>query len=646
MKIALVGSPNVGKSVIFHHLTGKYVTVSNYPGTTVEVTWGQFKWGEEKVEVVDTPGIYSLFPISGEEKVTRDLLFTEEPDLILHIVDGKNIQRMLPITIQLLEAEFRVILVVNMMDEVRRCGIQLDCNKLSKLIGIPVIPTVSIKKEGILELKRVIGEWILGMESWSNSKILLNYPGEIKLNIQRISGMLRGKYSFSNQSMTLFVLQQDGEMLKVVQKTENQRTYDRINTILEKRMTGDKRSVAYAITMTRQRKAEQILAKCLELHGAKNPYLQRKLSQICTRPLSGIPIVLLVLYFGIYRFVGGFGAGVVVDFLEGVVFRQWLNPLFTTWVERLLPWDSLQLLLVGEYGIFTLGLRYAVAIILPIVGTFFLVFSILEDSGYLPRLALLVDRVLKVIGLNGRAVIPLVLGLGCDTMATLTTRILETKREKVLTTLLLALAIPCSAQLGVISGLLATVPGGLIWWLIVVGTVMLSVGYLAGKFLPGEQGGFYMEVPSLRWPRPGNILSKTRARIEWYFLEILPIFVYSSVLIWIGQLTGLFTRLLSLLEPVVKALGLPAETAVTFLFGFFRRDYGAAGLFDIYHQGILDDGGLIVASITLTLFVPCLAQLAVMIKEYGIKVGLLITGFIFPFAFGIGYLVHLLLSIL
>jgi len=294
--------------------------------------------------------------------------------------------------------------------------------------------------------------------------------------------------------------------------------------------------------------------------------------------------------------------------------------------------------------VITLGVRYAVAIILPIVGTFFLAFSVIEDSGYLPRLAMLIDRVFKRIGLSGRAVIPMVLGLGCDTMATIVTRTLETKRERLLSTLLLALAVPCSAQLGVLMGLLASQPRLLLLWAGIVGGVFLLVGFLAARLMPGERPTFYMELPPLRRPSLGNVLVKTYARMEWYLREVLPLFILASVLIWLGRLTGLFGLLVGALKPLVRWIGLPDETAVAFLFGFFRRDYGAAGLYDL--RGAMSGAELLVAATTMTLFVPCIAQFAVMFKERGWRTALAIVAFIFPFAFLVGGLLHRLLALL
>jgi ferrous iron transport protein B len=333
-----------------------------------------------------------------------------------------------------------------------------------------------------------------------------------------------------------------------------------------------------------------------------------------------------------------------VGWLENGIFAAHINPWVDSMIVRLIPWPTIQALFGGEYGILTLGIRYAVAIILPIVGTFFFAFAIIEDSGYLPRLALLIDRVFKTIGLNGRAVIPMVLGFGCDTMATIVTRTLETRRERAIATILLALAIPCSAQLGVIFAILAGRPLALLIWSVVVLGIFLLVGFLAARLVPGQRAAFYMELPPLRLPRFSNVLVKTYTRMEWYLREVLPIFVLASVLIWIGQMTGLFAAALALLEPAVRWIGLPSQATPAILFGFFRRDYGAAGLYDL--KGVLDGVQLTVAAVTLTLFVPCIAQTAVMFKERGWKIALGAIAFIIPFAFAVAWGLSKLLTML
>ncbi len=240
----------------------------------------------------------------------------------------------------------------------------------------------------------------------------------------------------------------------------------------------------------------------------------------------------------------------------------------------------------------------------------------------------------------------MVLGLGCGTIGTLVTRTMETKKERLITKLLLALAIPCSTQLGVILGLLSQSPTALLIWGGVMVVIFLTVGFLSAQVLPGNQPGFYMEISPLRLPRPKAILTKTYFRLKWYFGEILPWFVFASVLIWLGKLTGLFDLLISGLKPVMLWLGLPPAAAPVFLYGFFRRDYGAAGMFDLQQQGVLNDQQLVVVAVTLTLFIPCIAKLQFMLKERGVKTALTIAGFVLTFAFLIGYCMNQFMTIM
>jgi len=441
----------------------------------------------------------------------------------------------------------------------------------------------------------------------------------------------------------------------------------------------------YIISLRRQEEASAISSRVMIFQ--KNPLItfRERLSRIMMNPLTGAPILLFVLYYGLYQFVGVWGAGTLVDFLEDHIFINHINPWVTNLVNSTIPFKLIQDLLVGEYGVITLGVRYAFAIILPIVATFFFAFAIVEDTGYLPRLAMLVeitlgvryafaiilpivatfffafaivedtgylprlamlvDQLFKRIGLSGRAVIPLVLGFGCDTMATMVTRTLPTKRERIIATLLLALAIPCSAQMGVIFALLEGTPLGLVVWLGVIILVFLLVGFLAAKIMPGELPTFYMEIPPLRLPQLSNVLRKTWSRLSWYFKEILPLFIFASLLIWIGQITGIFNILVKILEHPIRALGLPDKAAVAFLFGFFRRDYGAAGLYDLKKAGLLSSNQIVVSCITLTLFLPCIAQLLMNIKERGIRMGIWMSVFILFFSFSVGFLVNLFLNI-
>ena len=468
----------------------------------------------------------------------------------------------------------------------------------------------------------------------------IGYDDPLEICISKLEPLLPPDYKISKRAIALLILQEDREILEAVKEKEGE-GFDAILGVIHEAKAHYTHPLSYIIGLRRQQESTRIANMVMNFKEGHSHSLKERLSKVLMNPVTGGPILLAVLYYGLYKFVGIFGAGVLVDFIENKVFGDYINPFMINLVRYAVPFKLAQELLVGEYGVITLGVRYAFAIILPIVATFFFAFAIVEDTGYLPRLAMLVDQLFKKIGLSGRAVIPLVLGFGCDTMATMVTRTLPTKRERIIATLLLALAIPCSAQMGVILALLAGYPVGLIIWLSVIILVFLIVGYLASKIMPGELPSFYMEIPPLRLPQLSNILRKTGSRLGWYFKEILPLFIFASVLIWLGQITGVFAVLVKLLEYPIRALGLPDQAAVSFLFGFFRRDYGAAGLYDLKKVGLLSGNQLVVACITLTLFLPCIAQLLMNVKERGIRMGISMSLFILFFSFSIGYLVNL-----
>ena len=637
-ELVIVGSPNVGKSVIFNSLTKRYVTVSNYPGTTVEVMRGKARIEENEFEIVDTPGMYSLCPITEEERVSRSILLREKARIVLQVIDAKNLEKMLSLTLQLIEAGLPLVLDLNFMDEAEKLGMKIDIASLEAKIGIPVVATVATEGKGMdLLKKRLVQYSKRGARS-------IKYDRIIDSSIEQLEGLLKKEYPISKRSIVTLLLQGDSEIESLVRLKEGD-NYPFIKKILQEIRKQYSHPMNYVLGLYRQKQASQIADLVTTPFSSGKVGPGERLSRWMMNPFTGLPIALLVL-FGLYEFVGVLGAQISVDFLEKIVFGRYINPFVTEIVRRIIPWFFLQNLFVGEYGIITLGIRYAIAIILPIVATFFLAFSVIEDTGYLPRLAMLIDRFFKKIGLNGRAVIPIVLGFGCDTMATITTRTLETKRERIIASFLLALAIPCSAQLGVILALLAGKPKSFAIWAGVVALVFFLIGYLASRVLPGERPLFYMDVPPLRWPKLSNILSKTYTRVEWYFKEILPIFILASILIWAGKITGLFDLITRSLTPLVQAIGLPDEVAPVFLYGFFRRDFGAAGLFDLTRGGGLSEVQLVVAVVTLTLFIPCIAQLSVTIKERGLKTGLAMVAFIFPFAFLVGFLLNLSFNLL
>ncbi|HEY7193789.1 MAG TPA: ferrous iron transport protein B [Gemmatimonadales bacterium] len=641
LRVALVGAPNVGKSALFNRLTGRYVTVSNYPGTTVELARGHSELDGVTAEIIDTPGIHSLLPIGEDERVAARLLVSDgAPDVVIHTIDAKNIARSLPMTLQLLELGRPLIVALNMMDEAELLGIRIGAQPLAHRLAVPVIPIVAITGRGIAELRGAIRRAALARTAAVLPPVYANGVGQA---LQTVRNGLAGHYRVDRTAIAALVLQGDVDTTELVVRTEPDG--GRAALALARELASQFDAPApYRIAIERQRTADVLLEDVVALPGRceSRDSVRDRLGRMLIQPATGIAMLLFVLFVGLYLFVGRFGGGTVVGWLEGTVFDRWVTPFLTNLFAGVSS-DALRALFVGDYGLLTLGLRYAIAIILPIVGAFFLFFSVLEDSGYFPRLALLVDRVFKRLGLSGRAVIPVVLGFACDTMATMVTRTLETRRERVLATLLLALAIPCSAQLGVILALTAGQPLVVATWGIAVLGTFLLVGWIGARVLPGASPMFHMELPPLRLPRAGNVLVKTATRMQWYFLEVLPLFLLASVLLWAADRTGALAGLQHAMRPVVAALGLPAQTAGMFIFGFFRRDYGAAGLYDLSRQGLLSPLQLAVASVTLTLFVPCIAQFLMMLRERGVKTAVGMLAFITVFAFGAGFILNTVL---
>lgn len=596
-KLLLVGQPNVGKSLLFTRLTHRYATVSNYPGTTVEITSALADLGGELREVIDTPGTNTLSPQSFEERVTRDLLLVSGDADVVQVGDIGNLRRTLLLSVQLAEHDVSFTLCLNMSDEPNTPAIALEA--LADRLGVPVVAVSALRRWNLEKLKR-------HAVRPSRSRLVVPYSNAVEeaVTFRRAGGMSRAEALSS--------------------------------------LCGDSPQLATEIATARLIVVDEVIAEVL---SDVQPRGRDRFGALCMHRIWGWPILLGVLY-GAWLFVGKFGAGTLVDFVESFIFEAFVNPWATRLVHLIVPWQWLSDLLVGPYGVITMALTYAIAIVLPVVITFFTLFGILEDSGYLPRLAVMLHRTFRRMGLNGKAVLPMVLGLGCDTMATLTTRVLETTKERVIVTILLALGIPCSAQLGVIMAMLGRLGLGAtaIWLGVTLSTIFL-VGFLSSKVIPGPTGDFIVELPPMRMPRLSNILIKVLARTEWYLKEAVPLFIVGTLLLYFLDITHLLTLLQRAMAPlVVGALGLPAEAANAFVIGFLRRDYGAAGLFAMQRNGALDATQTIVALTVITLFVPCVANFLVMIRERGKRAAFAIAAFITVYAFGIGAMLNWILS--
>lgn len=634
-RIALVGNPNVGKSMLFHRLTGKYVIVSNYPGTTVEIAQGVLR-DLPGVFVVDTPGIVSFPPRSEDEAVTARVLLQEDLRAIVQVGDAKNLRRTLHLAVQLAEMGQPLVLALNMMDEAGARGLDVNPEKIAAALKIPVVGTIATRGQGIRALVEAVQQAIPAL-------LELAYPEEIETGLAELIGLLPAA-PISSRALGLLWLGRDSAGETWVAENTSPQTLNSLRAIRDRLDAAGSEPAAATIQRTRSSYVEELAAQALVEKSPGRLGLAVKIARLSVHPLWGLPILGLVLYT-MYWFVGVLGAGTLVGLLEENLFGQVINPWVTGIIEQLVPWPFLSQLLVGQYGLWTMGITYALALLLPIVITFFITFGILEDSGYLPRLAVLTNRLFSLMGLNGQAVLPMVLGLGCVTMATMTTRILTSRRDRILVTLLLALAIPCSAQLGVVMGLLAGISfsAALIWAGVNV-LILLLVGWLAARLMPGERAPLVVELPPLRMPILSNVLIKTAARLEWYIKEAVPLFLFGTLLLfgldWFHILPGLIRAT----EPVITGwLGLPPEAAAAFLLGLMRRDFAATGLFAMEAQGLLSPVQVVVSIVTITLFIPCIASLFMIVKERGWKMTLAMTLFIFPFAMLVGGLLQRLL---
>ena len=649
-QIILVGNPNVGKSAIFGALTGKYVDVSNYPGTSVEVTRGEMSVDSENFVLIDSPGVNSLVPRSEDEQVTLNIVTGAEVYGIVQVVDAKNLKRGLLITYQLMEIGLPLVVCLNIYDEAIERGIEIDTEVLHRTFGVEFIPTVAISGEGIPKLRIALKEMQVSYHK-------VHFHQVIEDSIERISDKIETD-RLNPRGLALNIIASGGTSVSVAQGKE-----DGFNDFVRKEIGALNKQLphtpGYEIQSTIINRVENQSHRFIKGHRKKQHLLKEKLGFLTMHRWYGLPFIFLILFL-LYELVGVFGAGVCVDFIENKIFGGVeivdgvenffgiINPVF---IRVLSPlghtglWGFINDMLVGDYGVITVGLTLAIAVVLPLVSLFFIFFGILEDSGYLPRLTVMLNRLFHHIGLNGRAILPLVLGLGCDAMATLTTRILETKKERTIATLLLALGIPCSAQLGVVMGMMSAISFSLL--LVVVFTVasqLIIVGYGASKVLPGKSAALIVEVPPLRIPQLKNIFFKTYFRVKWFMREAVPLFVLGTLALFLLDRVHMLEVLERTASPVITGiLNLPAESTQAFIVGFLRRDYGAAGLFQLMDKGLLDNIQITVGVTVMVLFVPCLANFFVMIKERGMKTAALMSLFIVVYSVLVGGLLNVVL---
>ena len=567
-KILLMGNPNVGKSVIFSRLTGVHVVVSNYPGTTVSYTRGFMKLGEETAEVIDVPGTYTLEPTSEAEKIALQMLNTG--DIVVNVVNATNLERNLYLTLQLLERGIPVVVALNIWDDTKHLGINIDLDKLRELLGVPVIPTVAVTSEGIKELVE---------------------------NIPRATSP------------------------HTPARTRNER-WAAVGSIIDQ----------------------------VQLITHRHHTWRERLADASVKPLSGgiIALAVLVSSFMVVRFIGESLIGYVLD------------PLFTNlWAPVVLKLSQLmggggflhdivvgkviggEVNFVESFGLLTSGLYVPFAMVLPYIISFYLVLGILEDTGYLPRLAVLMDTIMHRLGLHGYAIIPTLLGLGCNVPAILATRILESKRERFIAATLISIAVPCAALQAMIFGLVGEQGGQYV--AIVYGTlfvVWIILGIILNRLVRGFSPELLIEIPPYRLPPWRTVLQKLWMRTYGFLVEAIPIILGAVVVINILYFFGVFDAIANFTAPVVTGLlGLPKEAVTALAIGFLRKDVALGMLAPL----ALSAEQLVVGSVVLAMFFPCIATFVVLLRELGVVNMLKAAGVMIATALITGGILNLIL---
>jgi len=542
-KIVLMGNPNVGKSVVFSRLTGAQVISSNYPGTTIDFSKGKMLFEGRLIDIIDAPGTYSLEPSNKAEEVAVKM--AKDADVIVNVVDSTNLERNLYLTLELLEQNKPVIVVLNLWDEAKHLGIHIDEKNLEKIFDAPVVPTVALTGEGI--------------------KTLVSRLKEAKSS---------EKYKRISKKNIWFEI---GKIIKKVEKIEH-----------------------------------------------KHHKFREQLNDLTIKPLTGIPIAVGVIFFcfWVVRTIGE----TIIQYALDPIFQNLYKPVmlgFGNWIgdgpiyHILISQDFGQIQFTESLGILTTGIYIPVAVVLPYIIAFYFMLSILEDSGYLPRLATLVDNIFHKLGMHGYGIIPLFLGLGCNVPGALATRSFETRKQRFIAATLLGVSVPCIAQTAVIFGILGEY--GLYYIFLVfftLGILYLVIGFLMNKFVKGPSPEIFLEIPPYRRPSFKTTGKKTWMRVKWFLKEAIPFMILGVAAINILYTVGALQWLADVLSPFMNSLfGLPGDASVAMVSGFLRKDL-AVGMLKVLNMSPMQ---LVIAATMLTIYFPCIATFIVLIRELGVK---------------------------
>jgi len=631
--IALAGNANVGKSAIFNQLTKLDQVIGNWPGKTVEKAEGRLRHHGRTVAVLDLPGIYSLSTYSMEELVSREYIALERPDVVLNVIDATALERNLFLTLQLLEMEVPMVVALNLTDAAKKKGIDTDCERLEERLGVPVVPTIAIRGIGVHE---VVDAAVAVAVERRAPLSAIRYGSEVERRIERLSKMLEGvDTAYSRRWVAIKLLEKDEEVTRTV-KEKDPRLVETAEGLSDELSRIHIEPCAVVISSERYATAASVAKDVQTLSKPARVPMSERLDALSMHPVGGYAFMFVAM-LAILAFTSVFG-GWVAETLE-TLFED-VNPhMAGVWPE--LAWNG------GVVGLYA-ALSVALGFILP----FYIIIGLLEDWGYLPRVAYLMDRPCHVMGLHGKACIPLLLGFGCNVPACVGCRIMETKRDRLIT-VFLSTMVPCSARTAVILGLVGAFVG--LQWAVLLYVldfaIILGVGRALNRLLPGRPVGLIMEMPSYRRPSVRVVLKQAWARFKPFVSFAIPLIVIGSVVIVGLDIAGLLPGISNVFAPVtVLWLGLPVFTAPILILGILRKEAAlallvtAAGTWEI--STVMTPVQMIVFSFVIMLYFPCVSTFAALVREAGWKNAVAISLVEIGLAVLLGGILYRLLTVL
>lgn len=638
IKVALAGNANVGKSVIFNHLTGLHQHIGNWPGKTVEKAEGTLYFKGYIIDVIDLPGIYSLSAFSLEEIISREYIVDEKPDIVINVVDASVLERNLFFTIQLMELQTPLIIALNQIDVAEKKGMKIDYEKLERILGVPVVPTIAIKGKGIHDL---VSKIIEAVEKGPPKPPVIRYGDEIEERILRLEDALReASFKYPRRWIAIKLLEGDEKVEREVEKIRPAAlTLARSLAEEIEKMHGHPCSTV--ITSERYEIAGRIAREVQHILPRAKVSLSDRIDEVMMHKVYGY-IIMSIIILAIFQLIFSFG-GFLSDLLGNILYgygRHFESALSSEMLKSFV-WGGL---MEGVIANITIALPY----ILP----FYLILYFLEDSGYLARIAFLMDALMHKIGLHGKAFIPIMLGYGCNVPACLGCRIMETERERLIAGFVVTL-IPCAARSIVIIGLVGRYLG-MFWALslfIIDIALVLLLGRVAFKVLPGEPMALIMEMPIYRLPHLKTVVKQTWFRLKEFLKISFPLIIASCMFIKSIEFFGFSDFISDALSPItVNWLGLPKITGILLIFGVLRKELTLVLLASIFGspnlQEFLAPLQMFVLSLVVMLYIPCIATIAALAKEFGWRKAAIITLAEIFFALLIGGLTYRIMGAL